>query len=59
MANQTIDDLPNISRWYSTIRSRPAVGAGLAVLRENWVSVITSDQAKETLFGDAQYSRKE
>ena len=59
MANQTIDDLPNVSRWYSTIRERPAVGAGLAVLRENWVSVITSNRAKETLFGDAQYDRKD
>lgn len=59
MANQTIADLPNVSRWYSTIRARPAVDAGLAVLRKDWVSVITSDQAKETLFGDMQYNRKE
>lgn len=59
MANQTIEDLPNLSRWYSAIRARPAVEAGLAVLRADWVSVTSSDQAKETLFGDTQYGKKE
>lgn len=59
MANQSLEGLPNIARWYSSIRARPAVEAGLAVLQKQWVSVITSEQAKETLFGELQYIRKE
>ncbi|WFU82478.1 glutathione S-transferase N-terminal domain-containing protein [Bradyrhizobium sp. CIAT3101] len=55
MANQSLDDLPQISRWYSTIRSRPAVERGIKLMIDKWVDVTKSDDAKTNLFGKPQF----
>jgi GST-like protein len=55
MANQTIDDLPNVKRWYGIVRARPAVERGVKLLIDQWVDVTTSDDARTNLFGDPQY----
>lgn len=46
----SLDDFPNVHAWYSRVRARPAVGRGLDLLRERWVDVSTSDEAKRNLF---------
>ncbi len=56
MANQSLDDLPRVSRWYSTIRSRPAVERGIKLLIDQWVDVTKSEDARTNLFGKPQYS---
>lgn len=56
MANQTIDDLPNVSRWYGAVRARPAVERGLKLLIDQWVDVTKSEDARTNLFGDPQYN---
>jgi GST-like protein len=55
MANQSLDDLPRISRWYAAIRARPAVERGLKLLLDQWVDVTKSAEAQTNLFGDPQY----
>jgi GSH-dependent disulfide-bond oxidoreductase len=55
MANQTIEDLPAVTRWYSSIRARPAVERGLKLLIDQWVDVTKSEQARTNLFGAPQY----
>ena len=55
MANQSLDDLPLVSRWYAAVRARPAVQRGLKVLLDQWVDVTKSEQARTNLFGDPQY----
>jgi GST-like protein len=56
MANQTIDDLPNVSRWYGTVRARPAVERGIKLLIDQWVDVTRSEDAQINLFGAPQYN---
>ena len=55
MANQSLDDLPEVSRWYAAIRARPAVERGLKLLLDQWVDVTKSEEARTNLFGDPQY----
>jgi GST-like protein len=55
MANQSLDDLPRLSRWYAAIRARPAVERGLKLLLDQWVDVTKSEEARTNLFGDPQY----
>ncbi|RYE42929.1 MAG: thiol:disulfide oxidoreductase [Hyphomicrobiales bacterium] len=50
MTGVSLDDLPNVQAWYGRIRARPAVGRGLDLLRESWVDVTMSDEAKRNLF---------
>jgi len=45
-----LDDFPNVQAWYGRVRSRPAVGRGVDLLRESWVDVSTSAEAKRNLF---------
>ena len=56
MANQTLDDLPRVSRWYAAIRARPAVERGIKLLLDQWVDVTKSEQARTNLFGGPQYA---
>jgi GST-like protein len=56
MANQTLDDQPRLSRWYATIRARPAVERGIKLLLDRWVDVTKSEQARTNLFGGPQYA---
>jgi GSH-dependent disulfide-bond oxidoreductase len=46
----SLDDFPCIQAWYSRVRSRPAVGRGLDLIRDRWVDVTTSAEAKHNLF---------
>jgi GSH-dependent disulfide-bond oxidoreductase len=48
----TLDDYPNIARWYALCRARPALQAGLAVMK-NAINRNPQNDAKtrETLFG--------
>lgn len=46
----SLDEVPRVQAWYSRVRSRPAVGRGLDLLRKDWVDVTKSDQAKLNLF---------
>lgn len=55
MANQSLEDLPRVSRWYASIRGRPAVARGLKLLLDQWVDVTKSEEARTNLFGDPQY----
>jgi GST-like protein len=55
LANLSIEDLPNLRRWYGTIRNRPAVGRGLNVLREHLSGVPSTAAAHEVMFGKTQF----
>jgi GSH-dependent disulfide-bond oxidoreductase len=59
LANQSLENFPNIRRWYGSIRARPAVERGLSVLLDRWVDVTKSEDAQVNLFGDPQYRRGE
>lgn len=50
MTGVSLDDFPNVQAWYGRIRSRPAVGRAMELLRDRWVDVTKSDQAKRNLF---------
>lgn len=45
----TLDDYPNIKRWYATIRARPQVQAGLAVGK--FEKAPMDEQARKIMFG--------
>ena len=55
---QSLDDFPNVKRWFEAISARPAVERGLAVLaerrRENWHE---DKEAFSIMFGEKQYAR--
>ena len=55
---QSLDDLPNVKRWFDAISARPAVERGLTVLaerrQENWHQ---DKEAFSIMFGDKQYAR--
>jgi len=48
-----LDDFPRVQAWYGRMRSRPAVGRAVDLLRESWVDVTKSDEAKRNLFQKA------
>ncbi|MGO4004073.1 glutathione S-transferase N-terminal domain-containing protein [Pseudomonas fluorescens] len=50
MTGITLDDFPNVKAWYGRVRSRPAVGQAIELLKDRWVDVTTSEQAKHNLF---------
>ncbi|MNC06831.1 Disulfide-bond oxidoreductase YfcG [compost metagenome] len=50
MTGITLDDFSNVKAWYGRVRSRPAVGQAIELLKDRWVDVTTSDQAKHNLF---------
>lgn len=51
LCGQTMTDFPNVARWYGQIRNRPAVGRGIEILKERYVEIADSDEAKQQLFG--------
>ncbi|MBN9405293.1 MAG: glutathione S-transferase N-terminal domain-containing protein [Burkholderiales bacterium] len=46
----TLDDFPHVQAWYSRIRARPALDRALDLLRNQWVDVSQSGEAKRNLF---------
>ena len=46
----TLDDFAHVRAWYSRIRARPALDRALDLLRDRWVDVSQSDEAKRNLF---------
>ncbi len=50
MTGVALDEFPNVLAWYSRVRARPAVGRGLDLLRDQWVDVTKSSDAKLNLF---------
>ncbi|MBN8985917.1 MAG: glutathione S-transferase family protein, partial [Rhizobiales bacterium] len=45
----TLDDCPNVKRWYAEVRARPQVQAGLAVGK--FVKEPFSEDARRIMFG--------
>lgn len=50
MTGVALDEFPRVQDWYGRVRSRPGVGRGLDLLRDQWVDVTKSDDAKLNLF---------
>ena len=55
---QDLDDFPNLQRWHSALKERPALRRGFAVLRDKRREGIQSEEARNILFGDEQYKRR-
>jgi GST-like protein len=53
---QDLNDFPHLHRWFEQIAERPAVQRGIEALRD--LRREFDDQAREFLFGDAQYQRR-
>ena len=52
-----MDEYPQVKRWFDGIAARPAVQRGLTVLADRRKPLM-DDQAKEMLFGAAQYQKR-
>lgn len=48
-AGFTLDDYPNIKRWYATVRARPQVQAGLAIGK--FVKEPFDEESRKNMFG--------
>ena len=53
----SLDDFPNVKRWFGEIDARPAVQKGLTVLADRRKDGF-DDKARELLFGASQYQRR-
>ncbi len=58
-ANQGVDlaDFPNVRRWFDEIAARPAVQRAVKILADRRRPLV-DDQARQNLFGAAQYERR-
>ena len=54
---QQHEDFPNMKRWFDAIAARPAVQRGVEVLAEHQRTGPISVEARENLFGGAQYQK--
>lgn len=50
MTGVSLEPFAHVQAWYGRVRARPAVGRALDLLRDQWVDVSTSDEAKRNLF---------
>ena len=48
---QTLDDFPNVKRWYEAMQARPAVQRGLALGADSQTKIPADTQAQSVLFG--------
>ena len=56
---QSLDDFPNVKRWFEAINARPAVERGLKVLADRRKPNFEKDEeARKNLFGAAQYQKR-
>ena len=53
LCGQRIEAFPNVARWYGEIRSRPAVGRGIEILKDRYVEIADSAEARQQLFGQS------
>ncbi|HYS85415.1 MAG TPA: glutathione binding-like protein, partial [Bradyrhizobium sp.] len=47
----TLDDYPNVKRWYAEVRARPQVQAGLSIGK--FVKEPFDEEARKNMFGQA------
>lgn len=55
---QSLDDFPNVRRWFETIGARPAVQRGMELLKEHRGNRTLTPEAREALFGSGQRVRR-
>lgn len=55
---QRLADFPSLRRWYQTLRARPAVERGLALLADRQLSARMDDDSRSKLFGEDQFRRR-
>ncbi len=48
---QTLDDFPNVKRWFETIRARPAIMRAYELAKKINVQPTVSEESKSVLFG--------
>lgn len=56
---QRLEDYPGLERWWHTMEERPAVQRALKVLAEHQRTATPTDEAWETLFGAAQFAKRQ
>jgi len=54
----TLDDYPNVKRWFDQIAARPAVQRGLGLMSEHRRQQSFSPGERENLFGKTQFNRQ-
>ena len=55
---QTLDEFPNVKRWYAAMGARPAVQEGLKALADEEGETPDDEEVREILFGSMQYQRR-
>ncbi len=55
---QSLDEHPNVKRWFETIAERPAVQRGVEVLAEFQRRGPITDEERRWMFGEEQYKRR-
>lgn len=54
---QSLEDFPNVKRWFAAITARPGVQKGLAVMRDVPITPL-DDKAREIMYGAKQYEKR-
>jgi GST-like protein len=56
--NITLNDYPNVARWFAAIDARTAVQRGCAVLAERQRQGAITDAEREVMFGKTQFAKR-